>query len=357
MRGVGMPFRIILTAFLLVASLAALSSAPGFVTCAWSQGADPIAQGNDLYNQGKFKEAADLLKGAIDKGEVKPADLGAARELLARSMVKADRRGEARETFKAILRKDAAYRPDPNKVPPDEVAVFDEALRDFQAEQLEQGKRIPASIGGVFGYGMYKPKDINDAIKKFDEDFNLGAGDEIKGDVEFGGSVRFPLRPRLSLDLEIIRFHTTVSDAGPRTSTPDWKPSDFEVSALPVVANLYYNVWSKPHIRANVFGGLGPMLVSYLSVTLNVSLAPELPSFAKTGTKTGFYGHLGVEGEYLITPRLSLCGRVLGRMANAGKVISYDAKGATEGFVRFNDKSVSFSGFGFDVGLRAYIGY
>lgn len=351
MRSVGTPFRIILAAFLLVASLATLSSAPGLVTCAWSQGTDPVAQGNDLYNQGKFKEAADLLKGAINKGEVKPADLGAARELLARSMVKADMRGEARETFKAILRKDAAYRPDPNKVPPDEVAVFDEALRDYQAEQLEQGKRVPASIGGIFGYGMYNPKDINDAITKFDEDISSGGADEIKGDTEFGGSVRLPLRPRLSLDLELLRFRSSVSDTG----AGFFEKTTFEISAIPMVASLYYNAWSKPKIRVNVFGGLGPMFVSELKVNVKI---PSFPvAISESGTKTGFYGHLGLEGEYLITPRLALSGRVLGRMASAGKVISYDTKGETETYARFNDKGVSFSGLAFNLGLRAYIGY
>ncbi|HVP14166.1 MAG TPA: hypothetical protein VMS88_01405, partial [Terriglobales bacterium] len=100
------PFRIILFALLLVGS---------FATLAWAQAADPLAQGTDLYNQGKFKEAVDLLKAAIDKNEVKASDLGPARELLARSMVKADMRGEARTTFVQILRKDNAYRPDPNK--------------------------------------------------------------------------------------------------------------------------------------------------------------------------------------------------------------------------------------------------
>ncbi len=364
MRNAGTPFRITLAALLLLGAFTTLASAPGLVTRAWAQAGDqaaastdPLTQGTDLYNQGKFKDAVDLLKAAIDKGQVKPSEMESARELMARSMVKADMRGEARSAFLVILRNDPAYRPDANKVPPDEVAVFDEALRDFQAEQLEKGKRVPASVGGYFGYGMYKPKDINAAISGFDRDFALGPADEIKGDVEFGGSVRFPLRPKLSLDLEIIRFHHTMSDSGPRSPTPEWTPSDFEVSALPVVANLYYGVWSRPHMRANVFGGLGPMLVSYLSVTLNASLAPELPSFAKTGTKTGFYGHLGVEGEYLITPRVSLSGRVLGRIANAGKVISYNAQGATEGFARFNDKNLSFSGMAFEVGLRAYIGY
>ncbi len=343
-----LPWRIVLTLVPLVALLVlpALAAAQ----------TDPLTGGTALYNQGKFKEAVDLLKGAIDKGEVKGLQVEAARELMARSMVKADMRGEARETFVTILRKDAVYRPDPNKVPPDEVAVFNEALRDFQSEQLEQGKRIPASIGGNFGYAMYSPSDVNDAIKKFDQDFEIGGAEEFKGDVEFGGSVRFPLRRSLSLDLEITRIHSKVHDDG-NPSAPEWKPSEFEISALPVVANLYYSVLSTPRLRANLFGGAGPMLVTTLTVTLNVQLAPELPSFAKTGLKTGFYGHGGVEGEFLVTPRISLTGRVLGRIASAGSVIDYDAKGATEGFARFNGKGLNFSGLAFNAGVRAYIGY
>jgi hypothetical protein len=346
-----MPFRIILTAFLLVASLATLSSAPGFVTCAWSQGADPIAQGNDLYNQGKFKEAADLLKGAIDKGEVKPADLGAARELLARSMVKADRRGEARETFKAILRKDGAYRPDPNKVPPDEVAVFDEALRDYQAEQIEQGKRIPASIGGIFGYGMFKPKDVNGAISEFGTNYSLGNAKEIKGASEYGGSVRFPLRPKLSLDLEMSRFWATASQAETPSSTIPG--ADYRISSFPIVASIYYSAFSAPKLRVNVFGGLGPLVTTELSVKVPIT---GLGSISVSSDKTGIYAHAGGEVEYLIMPRLSLSGRVLGRYANAGKIIS-DASLKEGPFAPFVDKSVSFTGLAFNIGLRAYIGY
>jgi hypothetical protein len=336
MRGVGMPFRIILTAFLLVASLATLSSAPGFVTCAWSQGADPIAQGNDLYNQGKFKEAADLLKGAIDKGEVKPADLGAARELLARSMVKADRRGEARETFKVILRKDAAYRPDPNKVPPDEVAVFEEALRDFQAEQIEQGKRVPASICGFGGIGFFSAKEFNDDVKEYG-----GPGTDKKTSAgELGGSVRFPVRPKLSFEVEIGRLNT---------STKDDNGLQYMQSAMSLIGNLYYGLISHPKWRVNGFVGGGPLLAPELRIS-------DIPFFSAKLTfadqKLGAYIHGGAEGEYLLIPKLAVNARLLGRYAKGGKV-SY---GDITNFP-FQGKRVDFSGFAMQLGLRAYIGY
>jgi hypothetical protein len=341
-------WRIVLTLLplVLLAIVPALALAADPVT--------PVAQGTDLYNQGKFKEAVDLLKAAFDKGEVKPVDLGTARELMARSMVKADMRGPAREAFVAILRKDAAYRPDPNKVPPDEVAVFNEALRDFQSEQLEQGRRIPASVGGFFGYGMYKPKQINDAIVKYTADLETGGQEEIKGGSDFGGSVRFPVRSGLSLDLEIVRLRASVSDSG--SVSQHVEPQDYEISAIPIVANLYYTAFSRPRLRANLFAGAGPMFTQF---RYGFSFFPGIP-FTLSGNKTGFCGQLGAEAEYLVTPRIAVSGRVLGRMASASKVYSFKWPDPTDDdqlFSRFDGKNVSFSGLAFNIGLRAYIGY
>ncbi len=356
MRNAGTPFRITLAALLLLGAFTTLASTPGLVTRAWAQAGDqaaastdPLTQGTDLYNQGKFKEAVDLLKTAIDKGQVKPTEMESARELMARSMVKADMRGEARSAFLVILRNDAAYRPDPNKVPPDEVTVFDEALRDFQAEQLEKGKRVPASVGGFFGYGMFTPKQINDAISQFGTDQGLTGAKEIKGASEYGGSVRFPLRPKLSLDLEMSRFWATSSHA----ATASFPGADYRISSFPIVASIYYSAWSVSKMRVNVFGGLGPMVTTELSVKVPFL---GLGNISVSNDKTGFYAHAGGELEYLVTPRVSLSGRVLGRYASAGKVISEST--LKEGpFAPFVDKNVSFSGLAFNIGLRAYIGY
>lgn len=333
---------------------------------AWAQTdqQSTVTQATDLYTQGKFKEAADLLKGALDKREIPAGDVERARELLARSLVKGGgARAEAREAFISILRMDAAYRPDPNRIPPDEIEVFDEALRDFQAEQLEAGKRVPASIAFFYGYGTYSASSVNDAVKAFDAQTGLapsgvqsGGADKIKGGSEFGGSVRFPIRPRFSLDIELARFRATTSDTGNRASI--FGKSKYEISALPLIVSAYYGAYSTSKLRVNVFAGLGPMLVTaFRAETPFQVLLPGI-SLAVTNTKTGMYAHGGVEAEYLIVPRLGVTGRLLGRYAKVSKVVD-DKRLLNPSFPFFgpwNGRDVSFSGFGFDIGLRAYIG-
>jgi hypothetical protein len=95
----------------------------------------PVQQGQQYYEQSRFDEAITLLKDLTDRGALTGEDLQKARELLARSYVKKGYPVQAKEMFKAILRTDPAWRPDPIRVPPDETAVFDQALKEFQEEK------------------------------------------------------------------------------------------------------------------------------------------------------------------------------------------------------------------------------
>lgn len=96
---------------------------------------EPVQRGQEYYEQSRFDEAITLLKDLVDRGLLQGEELQKARELLARSYVKKGYPVQAKEMFKAILRTDAAWRPDPIRVPPDETAIFDQALKEFQDER------------------------------------------------------------------------------------------------------------------------------------------------------------------------------------------------------------------------------
>lgn len=125
-------WRTVVTAVTLFSQLAVtLTPAISF-----AQGEKPSVQrGQEYYEQSRFDEAISLLKDLVDRGLLSGEDLQKARELLARSYVKKGYPVQAKEMFKAILHTTPDWRPDPIRVPPDETAVFDQSLKEYQAEQ------------------------------------------------------------------------------------------------------------------------------------------------------------------------------------------------------------------------------
>ena len=93
-----------------------------------------VQRGQEYYEQSRFDEAIGLLKDLVDRGALQGDDLQHARELLARSYVKKGYPVQGKEMFKGILRTNPSWRPDPIRVPPDETAVFEQALREFTAD-------------------------------------------------------------------------------------------------------------------------------------------------------------------------------------------------------------------------------
>jgi tetratricopeptide (TPR) repeat protein len=94
----------------------------------------PVVRGQEYYEQSRFDEAITLLRDLVDRGALAGDDLLKAREILARSYVKKGYPAQAKDMFKAILRTNPDYRPDPIRVPPDETAVFEQALKEFKSE-------------------------------------------------------------------------------------------------------------------------------------------------------------------------------------------------------------------------------
>jgi len=130
---------VLLTAHLANPLLPALAFAQG--------GTSNVAKGQEYYEQSRFDEAIGLLKDLVDRGALQGEDLQHARELLARSYVKKGYPVQGKEMFKAILRNNPAWRPDPIRVPPDETAVFEQALKEFTAEGASGG--TPPTPGGT----------------------------------------------------------------------------------------------------------------------------------------------------------------------------------------------------------------
>jgi hypothetical protein len=338
-----MPVRVTLVAVMATTALVSASFVPRATSVAWAQ-ASVLEEVQQLYNASQFDQAVTKLRDALSSGQVAGPEALKAKEWLGRCLVKAGNRVEAREAFKSLLRQDEGYRLDAVTVPPDEMAVFDQALKDITAEQIEAGRRIPASIEFFGGYGVWSNQDYTDLLE-------AGGGEEFDGKGEFGGSVRFPIRPRFSLDISVLRLRATATDSFPNSTGLSYK-----LSALPLVLTGYYNVRPGDKLRVNVFAGIGPMLAAQAKLQLLFFTVP----LSLTAGKTGIYAHAGLEGEYLVHPRLSVTGRVAGRIARASE-LEYSQQqlivysGGPENDI--NGRDLDFSGMTFQLGLRGYIGY
>lgn len=323
----------------------ALLLAPTLHVVAAYAAAPAVEDAQKLYDNAKFAEAVVKLRDALGSGQVIGSDALGARALMARCLVKAGNRLEAKQAFKTVLRSDPAWRPDAMTVPPDEMDVFNLALKEIQAEQIEAGQRIPASLSFMVGMGSGKNED-------FAKLAHAGGGpDKFDGKTEFGGSVRFPLKPRWSLDLELMQLSAEVSDSfvvNPRYG--------YEATATPVVLSLYWTAMTGSKHRVYLFGGAGPMLATRAAIKLK---DPDAGYFV-ADEGVGFYLHAGAEGEWMVSERLAVMGRLLGRSASKKSLFGdtnefFTLYSGPDG--RLRNQDVSFSGFGAHVGLRAYIGY
>lgn len=343
---------------LFVVTAALLLAAPFAAPPAVAQSDDAAATGSVLdqatamYDQSRFQEAADMLAEAIRTGRVGGDDLNRARELRARALVKAGRRIEAKEAFKSVLRSDPAYRPDPVRVPPDEMAVFETSLKEFQAEQVEAGRRVPASIGVIYGFGQAVNQDIVDLASPA----GVPQADDFSASPEFGYSVRFPLNPRWSVDFGVSRLRADTED---HLNPAFNEHASYVATGTPIVATMVWNWRKQRTYRINVLGGVGFMAGEATVQFLHDHFGRLIP-VQVVGKATGPYLHGGLEGEWFVSPRFAFTGNALLRYANSGE-LDWERpdfqvyQGVTES--RLGNRNVDFSGYNFHVGVRAYIGY
>lgn len=325
----------------LAALTLALVAAPvAGTSTAWA--ASPaLEEAQALYDGANFADAIAKIRAGLSSGALAGNDAIAARALMARCLVKSGNRLEAKQAFKFVLRQQPGWRPDAS-VGPDEREVFELAQRELTAEQIEAGKRIPASIAFSFGTGSGKNEDLGEIVE------SLEGPREYDVKPQFGGSVRFPVGQKWSLELELQRLRATNSNGQP---VPD--NIEFEITAVPISASLYYAALTGRLYRVNVFGGGGLLATAESRLEFGDAFASGTP-IAVSGQKNGTYLHGGVETEFLAHPRLAIAARVMGRYAKATGI--FDEFPLDTG-VSWKDRDIDFSGFAATLGLRAYIGY
>lgn len=303
---------------------------------------DDLSAALTLYDQGNYEQAMQTVRDGLASGRITGGQVAAARELMARCQVKMGDSAGARRTFLLIMRSDPQYRPDPLRVPPDEMEVYNAARREFDAEQTRAEQRLPASIELHYGIGSGANEDFGEYVA------SGGGDDEYENDPHFGGGVRFPLAPRWSLDIQIERFRATNADSFGTAG------AKYEISALPVAISVAYLLMDHPRYRVSAFAGGGPMLEATSSLTfLFFGVIPLEVADDKVGT----YLHGGLEAEYLLHPRFSVTGRALFRSAKASGLFEdtdFDLYGEGQNLM---DREIDFSGFAATIGVRAYVGY
>jgi hypothetical protein len=314
-----------------------------------------VAEAQQLYDEGKAADAYFKLKSALSAGTIPSGQIIPAKELMARCLVKTGSRLEARELYKEILRQDPGYRPDPIRTPPDELEVYRQASKEVVAEQIVAGRRIPASIGFTIGTGSARNEDIA-AIAVVQ-----GGNDTFEGKGEFGGTVRFPLRPRWSMEIELLRLRATNHDAltAPDPGNPLIVPVSYVVTALPLIASVSYTAIPGERLRMHVFAGAGALLAATSDMKLLHDHGVLIP-VTLAARETGPVLQAGLEGEYLLNPRFSMTARALLRHAATGE-LQYERPDyeVYDGFSesRLQGRTIDFSGYNVALGVRAYVGY
>jgi hypothetical protein len=280
-------------------------------------------------------------------------DVIAARALRARCLVKLGRRLEAKEGFKAVLRIDRGFFMDANEIPPDEMDSFRLAAQEIDSEQFEAGHRFPASIGVSFGRGNCVNQDLADLASSA----GVEPADDFKENTEFSYSVRFPLKPRLSIDFEVTWLKATTADKLPAERNAH---TLYTASAMPFVVSLVKNLSTSPQRHVNALVGGGPLICQAILEDRNSLVSGRLIPTQIVGHNQGWILQAGLEGEQLLQPRLALVGQVRARWADSGTLHwlrddyeLYESWPAST----LGGRAINFSGIGASVGLRAYIGY
>jgi hypothetical protein len=201
------------------------------------------------------------------------------------------------------------------------------------------------SIGGNFGVGMYSNTAINDTLDAAFE----GSGvtpKHVKSGWEYGGSLRYGISPKASLDYEVNLMNGKgTTDANATAGTPE---IEVKTTGIAGPLSLYYELGKSEKSIFNFFVGVGPMYGTKWKVTAKSN--PEVVTEAKS--KTGLYAHAGFEGDYMLSKSVAITARALGRYAKAKDVEWTDPADATN----TQKIDVNLSGGAFSLGLRAFFG-
>jgi hypothetical protein len=188
------------------------------------------------------------------------------------------------------------------------------------------------SIGGNFGTSITDGGAFNDSLK-------ASIGDppyeDIAGDWDFGGSLRYGISDKASLDLEV----NAIKAKGTTEVPPDKLEATVKGIAMPL--NLYYALSSNESFDFNFYIGAGPLLSTKWQLDAN-------STHEESESKTSLFAQAGFEGQYKVAKQFALTARAGGRLAKASDVAWTDDPTTTF--------DVDMSGIAFSVGLRAFLG-
>jgi hypothetical protein len=103
-----------------------------------------LSRGQSYYEGTRFDDAISLLRDLVGRGVLHGEPLLKARVLLARAYIKKGYPDLGRAEFEAVLRQRPSWRPDPDRIPPDEIAVFRQALAASRTRLGHGGAASPA---------------------------------------------------------------------------------------------------------------------------------------------------------------------------------------------------------------------
>jgi hypothetical protein len=201
------------------------------------------------------------------------------------------------------------------------------------------------SIGGNFGVGMYSNTAINDSLDRIFASSGVSPK-HVKSGWEYGGSIRYGISPKASLDYEVNLLNgKATTDADATAGTPEFTA---KTTGIAGPLSLYINLSSNDKDDIDFFIGAGPMY----STKWKFEVKGSSPTTLEAKSKTGLYAHLGFEAEHHLSKSLSISARALGRYAKASDVTYTDP---TDPSVQYK-ADVNLSGAAFAIGLREHFG-
>jgi len=186
------------------------------------------------------------------------------------------------------------------------------------------------SLGGNFGVGTYSNSAFNDSLDLFPLK-------NVTDGWEYGGSIRYGVSPKVALDYEVNLLNGKVTD-------DSYTPSvDISTTAVALPLSMYYQLASNDKYAFHFFVGAGPMVSTKWKITDGTTLGTF-----ESKSKTSFYAHGGLEGDWMVGKTVAITGRVLGRLAKAS-----DVEYADDPTTKID---VDLSGVAFSLGLRVFFG-
>jgi len=203
------------------------------------------------------------------------------------------------------------------------------------------------SLGGNFGVGLYSNSKINDFLDSVSTSGSLSPTlKHPKSGWEYGGSLRYGISPKASLDYEL----NLLNGKGKTDLTnPAGEKVEVKTTGLAGPLSLYYELGKSDKSAFNFFVGVGPMFGTKFKIKASDS-STTVTDEAKS--KTGLYAHAGFEGDYMLSESFAITARALGRYAKAKNVTWTDPTDPSNVIV----KDVNLSGGAFSLGLRAFFG-